>query len=262
MTYQTLRDLPYHTAQPPAIAQHERCRLDLHYPTDQPGYATLVWFHGGGLTNGNRELPPELLQQGIAVAGAGYRLSPEVRTPCWIEDAAAAVAWTLRHIAEYGGDPQRVFVGGHSAGGYLAAMVGLDKRWLAPHQLDPDQLAGLLPLSAQLITHFMVRQERGLGPLTPVIDDLAPLYHLRADAPPICLITGDRELDVMARQQENAYCGRMLRLAGHPDVEVHEMTGCNHGEMLAPAFPLALRFIQRLAATPSHRALGPRHQGN
>ncbi len=71
---------------------------------------------------------------------------------------------------------------GHSAGGYLASMVGLDKRWLARHGVDADQIAGLIPFSGHAITHFTIREERGLPGTQPVVDDLAPLYHVRAAA--------------------------------------------------------------------------------
>ncbi len=77
----------------------------------------------------------------MAVATVDYRLYPSVTCPTYIEDAAASVAWVVKHIKRYGGNPNLVFVSGHSAGGYLTSMVDLDKRWLAPHNLDPDDLA-------------------------------------------------------------------------------------------------------------------------
>lgn len=72
-------------------------------------------------------------------------------------------------------------------------MCGLDKRWLAKLGVDADDLAGLIPLSPQVITHFTIRDERGIEETQPIIDDLAPLFHVRKDAPPILLVTGDRE---------------------------------------------------------------------
>jgi len=75
-----------------------------------------------------------------------YRLSPAAKAPEFIEDAAAAVAWTLKNIQNYGGSAERVFLSGHSAGAYLSLMVGLDKRWLGAHLLDPKTIAGLSSL--------------------------------------------------------------------------------------------------------------------
>ena len=224
----------------------ERCRLDVYYPKDSKNFATVVWFHGGGLKSGNRSVPKELQNSGIAVVAANYRLHPKVEAPAYIEDAAAAVAWTLDHIEQFGGSRKKVFVSGHSAGGYLTSMVGLDKRWLAAFEKDPNDLAGLIPFSGHTITHFTVRAERGIDGKQPIVDDLAPLFHVRADAPPMLLITGDRELELLGRYEENAYMWRMMQLVEHPATEIYELDGYDHGQMAGPAHPLLLRFIKRV----------------
>jgi acetyl esterase/lipase len=114
--YGVEKDVSYLAEHKPAtVYQIERCRLDLYYPQNEPGFATVVWFHGGGLKAGNRHIPTGLRNQGLAVAAVNYRLSPKATCPAYIQDAAAAVAWTLRHIDERGGDPNKVFVSGHSA---------------------------------------------------------------------------------------------------------------------------------------------------
>lgn len=231
----------------------ERCVLDVYYPKNSPGFATVVWFHGGGLTSGNKEIPHELKQQGVAVVGVNHRLYPQVKSPGYIEDAAAAVAWVLHNIKSYGGDPSLVFVSGHSAGGYLASMVGLDKRWLNNHNLDANSIAGLIPFSGHTITHFTVREERGIKGTQPIVDELAPLYHVRADAPPLLLITGDRELELLGRYEENAYMLRMMKLAGHKDTRLHELDGYDHGGMAAPAFPLLLKEVRRIQEVKNSR---------
>ncbi|MEI7699127.1 MAG: alpha/beta hydrolase [Planctomycetia bacterium] len=224
----------------------DRCRLDLCLPTDQRDFATIIWFHGGGLTKGQRSIPKELRGKGFAIAAAGYRLSPDVKAPVYIEDAAAAVAWVLRHIEGYGGSPRKVIVSGHSAGGYLTLMIGLDKRWLQKHAFNPDDLAGLAPFSGQAMTHFTIRAERGIADTRPIIDDLAPLYHVRADAPPLLLVTGDRNQELLGRYEENAYLWRMFQEVKHPDVQLFELQGFNHGQMAQPAFPLLERFVARV----------------
>jgi acetyl esterase/lipase len=223
----------------------ERCVLDLFYPSGATGYATVVWFHGGGLSGGNKEIPAALKEKGVAVVAVNYRLHPGVKSPGYIHDAAAAVAWVMNNIHTYGGDPSLIFLSGHSAGGYLASMVGLDKRWLAKHNLDPDRLAGLIPFSGHTITHFIIREEMGLSRHQPLVDDLAPLYHVRADAPPLLLITGDRELELLGRYEENAYMMRMMKEAGHKDTRIFELDGYGHN-MTEPAFPLLLNEVQRI----------------
>jgi len=247
-SYVTERDLPYRTPDelpanlPPEL--RDRCRLDLYHPVKSPGFPTVIWFHGGGLTKGDKSIPKGLMNQGFAVVAPNYRLAPAAQAPAYLEDAAAAVAWTLREIERRGGSRQRVFLSGHSAGGYLAAMLLLDKRWLQPHGLDPDDLAGGIPYSGQCITHFTIRAERGIPDKQPVIDEYAPLYHVRGDAPPLLLITGDRELELLGRYEETAYFARMLKLAGHPRVRLCELQGFNHGEMAEPAHPLLVRFVK------------------
>ena len=226
----------------------DRCRLDVYYPADKKDFATVVWFHGGGLTGGNRSIPDGLKGKGIGVVAASYRLSPQVRSPAYIEDAAAAVAWTFRNIERFGGATNRIFVSGHSAGGYLTSMVGLDKRWLAAQGIDANTIAGLVPFSGHCITHFTVRAERGVPDTQPIVDDLAPLFHIRKDAPPLLLITGDRNLEMLGRYEENAYMWRMMKIVGHADTELYELGGFNHGEMAEPAQALLIKFVRRFSS--------------
>ena len=243
--YATKREILYRSESDLSDYMKTQCRLDLYYPTDKSDYPTIVWFHGGGLKAGKRSIPKALTEKGVAIAAVSYRLHPKVKAPAYIEDAAAAIAWVFQNIEKYGGSPKRIFVSGHSAGGYLTSMVGLDKRWLAAHNIDANQIAGLIPFSGHTITHFTVRAERGIDGKQPILDDLAPLFHVREDAPPLLLITGDRELEMLGRYEENAYLWRMMQVAGHQHTTLHELDGYNHGQMAQPAFPLLLRFIER-----------------
>lgn len=223
----------------------ERAVLDVYYPENAKGFSTVIWFHGGGLTGGSKEIPEALKQKNICVVAVNYRLSPKVTAPKYIEDAAAATAWVFKHIGEMGGDTSLVFISGHSAGGYLALMIGLDKKWLNKHNIDANRIAGLIPLSGQAITHFTIRKERGIAETKPVIDEFAPLYHVRADAPPLLLITGDRELELLGRYEENAYLARMMKIVGHKETHLFELQGYGH-LMTDPAFPLLLNEVQRI----------------
>jgi acetyl esterase/lipase len=225
---------------------NERCVLDIYYPKNVQNFATIVWIHGGGLTGGEKEIPEALKNKGVAIIAINYRLYPKVKAPVYIEDTAAAVAWAFKNIQKYGGDEDLIFVSGHSAGGYLASMIGLDKKWLAVHTIDANTIAGLIPFSGHTITHFTVREERGIPGTQPVIDDLAPLYHVRADAPPMLLITGDRELELLGRYEENAYFMRMMKIVGHKQIVLYELDGYGHA-MTQPAFPLLLNEVKRIS---------------
>ena len=222
------------------------CVFDLYYPTDVKNFPTVVWFHGGSLTGGKLEIPDYLTNKGVAVIGVEYRLSPNVKSLDCIKDAAAATAWAFKNIEKYGGNPSLIFVSGHSAGGYLAYMIGLDKKYLATYNIDANKIAGLIPFSGQAITHFTVRQEMGIPEKQPIIDEMAPLFHVRADAPPLLIITGDRELEMLGRYEESAYMMRMMKVAGHKNVKIYELDGYNHGQMVYPALPILLREVKAI----------------
>ena len=138
-----------------------RCKLDLRTPSET-GFPTVVWFHGGGLTGGKRHFPD--INRKIGIVAVDYRLmnaTNGVQGADCIEDAAAAVAWTLKNIAAYGGDPKKVYVSGMSAGGYLTMMVGMAPAYLAKHGFKPTDLAGIVPISGQATKHFAVRKFAG-----------------------------------------------------------------------------------------------------
>ena len=224
----------------------ERCLLDVYFPKNITSFPTVIWFHGGGLSGGNKSVPERLKEQGFGVVAVNYRLYPKVKCPAYIDDAAAAIAWVFYHIAEYGGDPNKIIISGHSAGGYLTLMVGLDKSWLAKYDIDADRIAELVPFSGHTITHFIIREERGIPNTQPVVDNFAPLYHVRADAPPLLLITGDRDLEMLGRYEENAYLWRMMKIAGHTKTTLLELDGFDHGGMALPAFELLKKEVNSI----------------
>jgi len=241
--YQYARDIAY---RPASDAQHTNrlCRLDVAYRPESASKPVVVWFHGGGLTAGRREIPEALLKDQLVIIGVEYRLAPEVNTDEIIDDAAAAVAWTFDHCAEYGGDAKKIFIVGHSAGGYLVNMVALDQARLKKYGKEANELAGAIPYSGHSITHFTTRQTMGMPAHQALIDSTAPLYYVRADAPPLLILSGDRELELYGRYEESAFFWRMLKLAGHKDSKLLELDGFDHGNMAEPAHLLALRFIR------------------
>lgn len=227
--------------------QKERCKLDIYYPKGTRGYPTVVWFHGGGLTGGDRYIPGLLKQRGIAVVGVSYRLAPQGQTPSFIQDTAASVAWVLKNIERYGGDPKQVFVAGHSAGAYLGMMIAMDPKWLAAEGLSHRQLAGVVAISGQMSTHPTIRKLRGEqgSRLRMVIDEYAPFNHVSKDLSPICLITGGRDIEIEARVEENQLMEATLRNLGHGAVEFHEMSGLDHDTVEQGGLILTLPFIKR-----------------
>ena len=244
VNYKTELNIPYRSGENLDEYMKERCKLDIYFPENMDSFTTVVWFHGGGLTAGEKSIPERLKNHHIAVVAVNYRLSPKVKSPAFIDDAAASMAWVFKNIRKYGGDPKKIIVSGHSAGGYLACMIGLDKHYLAAYGIDANSIQKLVPFSGQMITHFTIRKERGIPDTQPIIDDMAPLFHVRADAPPLYLITGDRELEMLGRYEENAYMFRMMKVAGHQQTTLYELDGFDHGGMAEPAFDLLLKIIK------------------
>ena len=98
--------------------------------------------------------------------------------------------------------PSVIVVGGHSAGGYLTFMIGLDPRYLRAHGLELSAIAGLIPVSGQTMTHYTVRKERGIGQFTITADEAAPVFHVRKDTPPMLVLYADND---MAARAEDSY---------------------------------------------------------
>lgn len=266
-TAPTLANIPYKSGEALSDYEKERCTLDLYLPMTKKDFPTIVWFYGGGLNSGEKKsgakYGPSFAEHGIAFVAPNYRLSPKATYPAYLDDAAASVAWVKKHIAEHGGDPNKVFVSGHSAGGYLAAAIGMDPKYLQPYGLTTNDLAGLLPVAPQVFTHFQIREERGVknAQTTPVIDEAAPAYHVRPDAPAMLLIFGDK--DWPARAEEIRYFIAMLKLVKHPDAECMEIADRNHGTVMGkiadpndPARRAIVRFIES-HPTPRPAATGP-----
>lgn len=223
-----------------------RCKLDVYYPEGIKDFPTIVWFHGGGLTSGEKFIPEGFKNQKVAVIAVNYRLLGNKATigDC-VDDAAAAVAWTFKNIAKYGGSTKKIALSGHSAGGYLIDLIGLDKHWLKKYDIDADSVAVLAPFSGQVITHFNIRAQKGMKPTQPLIDEYAPLSFVRSDCPPILIISGDRNLELYGRYEETAYFWRLFQLVGHKAAYLYELDGFDHGAMYAPACHILLEYIKK-----------------
>jgi len=213
--------------------ERERCTLDLYLPPGGKNFATLVWFHGGALKAGSKDgkdtaaIGRALAADGLAVAAVNYRLSPKATYPSYLEDAAAAAAWVRAHIAGNGGDPRKVFISGHSAGGWLTLMLAMDPRWLEAHGLTPDSFAGYIPVSGQTMTHYTVREERGVDKLTIVADEAAPVHYCRKDTPAMLVLAAEH--DMAARSEENEYLVAVLKGAGNTHVTFRKVADRDHG---------------------------------
>ncbi len=241
--YVEQKDVPYRTDGNEYAM--ERCKFDFYYPKGQTDFTTVVWFHGGGLSGGSKYIPEELKKNGLAVMAINYRLLPKCTLSDCIDDAAAAVAWAFQHIGEYGGSTDKIVVAGHSAGGYLSNMIGLDKKWLQKYGVDANEIAAIVPFSGHAISHFAYRKSKGIKDTQPSIDEFAPLYYVRPDAAPLVIISGDRELEMLGRYEETAYLWRMMKVNGHRESYLYELDGYDHGAMVNPGFHILKEYIKK-----------------
>ena len=238
--YKFSREINYRTDDEYAT---KMCRVDIAAPEGAKDAPVIVWFHGGGLTGGKKQIPQAIMRDGCVVVGVGYRFSPNVKVTQIVDDAACAVAWVFNNIEKWGGNPESIYIAGHSAGGYLVTMVGLEKARLERYGIDANKLKGIIPFSGQAITHFEERRSRGIANTQPVVDELSPLFHVRGDAAPILILSGDREMEMLGRYEENAYMWRVFQLVGHKDATLYELDGYGHN-MCEPAYPLLMRFVR------------------
>jgi acetyl esterase/lipase len=260
----TLRDIAYKDdviSQTPY--EQERCKLDLTLPADAKGFPTYVWFYGGGLKNGGKDLNSEycaeirasLARAGVAVVTPDYRLSPKAKYPAYVDDAAAAFAWTVKHIAAHGGDPRKVFIGGHSAGGYLALLVGMDPERLKPHGLTLGSVAGIAQVSGQVFNHYTVREERGQARYGITSDEAAPAFHIRKSLPPILTIYAQN--DMLSRAEENMFFVTTLKAAGHTENYSLRVDDRDHGtvghNLRNDDDPARLAILNFIAKQSAHR---------
>ncbi len=197
-----------------------------------------MWFHSGSLTGGKKTGGAAgplgrrfVTEEGIAVVSVGYRLNPHVTYPTYIEDCAVAVAWVSRHIADYGGDPRKIFVGGFSAGGYLTAMLAVDQHYLTDQGMSSHNVRGFIPISGQLDIHSTVRQERGIQHVLEVLDEAAPLFHVKPSAPPQLVLIGEEESK--HRMKMNRRYVTELKAAGDTDIQYVVVPKRNHSTIMA-----------------------------
>lgn len=170
-----------------AAEDAEKHRLDVYRPKGAARRPVLFFVHGGAWVRGDRKQYPffgnHFAKAGYVVVVPSYRLAPKHPHPAQIEDVAAAFAWTVRHIADHGGDPARIVIAGHSAGGHLVALLAANEKYLRAHGLDARAIRGVISLSGVPdVTGEAGARVFGNDPA--VRREASPLFHVRAGLPP------------------------------------------------------------------------------
>ena len=226
------RDIDYR----PGADYAEGDLLDVFMPEGVRDAPVVIYFHGGQLTGGVKneaaELAAALAPRGIGVVSANYRLSPAHMHPAHIEDAAAAVAWALTNVERYGGDADNVYVGGFSAGAYLAALLSVDDRWLGAHGIRRDRIRGWIPVSPFLYVEETAPDRPktvwGESPEVWLAASVSP--YTRSGVGPMLLVIGDGDDDW--RKEQNRRFAAELRAAGNREVRIAEVPNRRHTQLM------------------------------
>ncbi len=236
----------YQLTQGIAYGADPRQKLDVYRPTRPlPDTPVVVFFYGGTWNSGERGdyrfVAQALAARGLLVVVADYRLYPQVRYPSFLEDGAQAVAWTYSNIGKYGGNVQRLFVMGHSSGGYNAAMLALDRHWLRDAGVPASALRGWIGLAGPY--DFLPIENPEARPVFFFPDSppqSQPINQALTGSPPALLIaaTHDSTVDPVRNSENLAH---RLRLAGVP-VQERYYRRPNHRTLVA-SFAWPLRWL-------------------
>lgn len=219
---EVVKDVAYNDA---ADADSQRHKLDLYLPKGAKGFPVFFFIHGGAWRSGNKDLYAPIgkvfAEHGVGFVATNYRLSPKVKHPVHAEDAARALAWVLGHVAKYGGDPRRVYLGGHSAGGHLAALLVTDESYLKAHKRSPSDIRGVVPMSGV----YDVSSEGLADRFGKEGKKASPMTHIKAKLPPFLVVYADNDYAGLGKQAE-AF-GEGLRKA-KVEVEVKMLKDRDH----------------------------------
>ncbi|NBF05550.1 alpha/beta hydrolase fold domain-containing protein [Pseudomonas sp. Fl5BN2] len=209
-----------------AYGSDPRQKLDVYQPRQAvPGAPVVVFFYGGSWNSGSRSdydfVGEALASRGMVAVLADYRLYPQVRYPAFLEDAARAVAWTHEHIGEFGADPRRLYLMGHSSGAYNVAMLALDSRLLGQVGLTPQIIKGWIGLAGPY--DFLPIRNPEVRPVFFYPDsppDSQPINHVSRGAPPALLIASSED-SLVNPQRNTGGLACKLRAAGVPVQEFY-----------------------------------------
>ncbi|HKQ84451.1 MAG TPA: alpha/beta hydrolase [Steroidobacteraceae bacterium] len=237
-----------------------RQQLDVYAPASARQLPVVVFWHGGSWATGDkadyRFVGTALAKHGVVAVLPNYRLYPAVKFPAFIEDATTAVAWVQAHAAEWGGDPQRIVLMGHSAGAHIATFVAYDHGRLRRAGADPAAIRGVIGLSGPYALDPNSDLLRTIFAAPYVHEDWQPVAHIDATVPPTLLVHGAKDDVVNLRHAEKLRDA--LQRAG-VRVETEFYSDAGHATTLAafawvsgsrlPIVEQSVRFIESVTST-------------
>lgn len=227
-----------------AYAELSRHRLDICRPSGKAAAPVIIFFYGGAWRSGYKELyryvAKALARRGYVAVVPDYRIFPEVCYPDFLDDGALVVRWVKDNIARFGGDPEKIFLKGHSAGAHIAAMLSIDDRWLGKVGLKPGRdIAGLIGIAGPY-DYLPLRDEK-LKMIFGGADrpETQPIFHVSPGAPPTLLITGGRDR-LVEPGNSTRLAARLVASGNTAKVLIYRRVG--HYVVIAALAPI-LRFL-------------------
>ena len=253
---ETFKDVSYYDGADRDRVKHN---LDLYLPKGLKDYPVLFFVHGGAWSLGDKSdfgayaaFGSAFAKLGIGVVVTNYRLSPKIQHPEHVKDVARAFAWTTKNIAKRGGDKERIFVCGHSAGAHLVALLATDPAYLKAHDLTSKAIRGAIPISGPFILApgFLPKvfgDDRKAAPAA------APMSHVRKDLPPFLIVFADNDFVGCDRPVGEAFrkaleakgnVARTLEIKNHNHITVMMSAGMPAGK----AHQEIVKFIREQSA--------------
>jgi acetyl esterase/lipase len=225
-----------------SVYDHGKDLLDIYMPQGKNNVPVIVYFHGGALLMGDKswgeDIGKKLAGSGIGLVSVNYRLSPEFQHPTHVNDAAAATAWVIKNIDAYGGNPQKIYVGGHSAGAYLAALLAIDSSLLQTRAMVDFKLAGAVLISPFLYVEETAKDRIEKDSIYETIWGNDPQRwlqasvnrHISANRDNILLIYADG--DESWRKEQNERFAKAMTAAGNLHIDTKEVPNRTHETLL------------------------------
>jgi acetyl esterase/lipase len=229
--------------------------LDIYLPKGNPSGCPVFFFlHGGGFREGDRLdygfVASPFANHGIVTVSAGYRLTPEFRYPHAHDDGRSALAWVFHHIKEYGGDPDRIYVGGHSSGANIAAYITVRGDWLKGMGLPSNLIKGLASVS----TSYDLRKVSWVGEYLPDPEqrgEASPILNLQTTPPYAVIGVGSLEQQAGKErvQSSKEFVQKLKEKGGAAELVLledmeHDQTALEMGDEQSPLFRAILRMIR------------------
>jgi acetyl esterase/lipase len=249
----------FHRTSDQPYGDDPRQTLDVYVPEHPERRPIVIFFYGGTWSAGRKAnyafVGAALAEQGYVTVIPDYRLYPEVRFPAFVEDGARAIAWVQQHAGDFGGDPDRLVIMGHSAGAHIAALLALDPSYLAAAGVRPHSVAALIGLSGPYALVPDTATLHAIFGAPYAQTDWQPVHFARSTAPPTLLLAGadDKVVDPAHTQKL-----RDALLAQGAEVETHLYPRRGHADTIAsftvvarfrtPALAQTLAFLARISS--------------